>query len=604
MKSKKFALAAAALVTASSLALAGCATDGGSGLDEGTSVSVAWNQPFYSYNAGTSYGNATANANITYMTLSGFNYYDNTPELVKDESFGSYELVSEDPLTVKYTLSENARWSDGVKVDAADLLLHWAALSRALDTPEFDPNEFIDPDTGEFTDAFPKDVVYFDSGATPDFGLGLVSEVPEISDDNRSITLVYDEPFVDWELVFSAPLPAHVIAANSFEVGNADEAKKAVIKAIQENDAAALAPMSSFWNSGFNFTELPEDPALYLSSGPYVIKDFVADQYITLVANPEYRGDNKPTIEEVTVRFIPDPLAAVQALQNGEVDVISPQATADIKSALDAVSGITVLTGLEGTYEHLDLQFSDSKSGTFDNPLAREAFMKVVPRQEIVDKLIKPIIGEDAIVRNSQIFVPGAEGYDESVANNGSEAYAEVDIEGAKALLAEAGLVNPEVCILYATNNPRRVNEFGLIQASAAQAGFNVTDCGSEKWGGLLGTPGAYDAVFFGWQSTSLGVTNSLPTFQTGGINNLNFFSDPEVDKIVTQLGKEFDPAKQIELQQKLDKAIWDAYYGVTIFQFPSVTAFSDRVEGIDPSILSPTIFWNVWDWSVTDAAE
>ena len=46
-----------------------------------------------------------------------------------------------------------------------------------------------------------------------------------------------------------------------------------------------------------------------------MISDFVADQYITLTANPEYKGDNAPNIEEITVRFIPDPLAAVQALR-------------------------------------------------------------------------------------------------------------------------------------------------------------------------------------------------------------------------------------------------------------------------------------------------
>lgn len=601
MKSTKIGLTAVSVAAASSLVLAGCAMDGGSGLQEGTSVTVAWNQPFYSYNSGTSYGNATANANIIYMTLSSFNYYNNTPELVKDTSFGSYELVSEDPLTVKYTLSDKAKWSDGTPVDAADLLLNWAAGSRALDTPEFDPNDFIDPDTGEFTDAFPKDVVYFDTGATPDFGLGLVSQVPEISDDMKSITLVYDAPFVDWELSFGAPLPAHVVAANALGIADPEEAKAAVVDAIQNKDAAALAPLSSFWNSGFNFTELPEDPSLYLSSGPYVIKDFVADQYITLVANLEYEGDNKPTIEEVTVRFIPDPLAAVQALENGEVDVISPQATADIKSALDAIEGINVITGVEGTYEHVDLQFEEGANDTFSDPLVREAFMKVIPRNEIVEKLIKPIIGDSAVVRNSQIFVPGAEGYDESVANNGSENYADVDIEGAKALLAEAGKPNPTVCFLYAKSNPRRVNEFALIQASAAQAGFDVQDCGNDKWGGLLGTPGAYDAVLFGWQSTSLGVTNSLPTFQTGGINNLNFFSDPKVDEIVEALGTEFDKEKQIELQIELDKAIWDAYYGITIFQFPGVTAHSTRVEGVDPSILSPTIFWNIWDWSIVE---
>lgn len=51
-----------------------------------------------------------------------------------------------------------------------------------------------------------------------------------------------------------------------------------------------------------------------------------------------------------------------------------------------------------------------------------------------------------------------------------------------------------------------------------------------------------------------------------------------------------------------MDKALWEDFYGVTIFQFPEVTAFSGRVEGIESSILAPTVFWNAWDWSVTGA--
>jgi len=600
--------AAVALTAAGALVISGCAAGGGdsgddSGLVEGSSITAAWNQPFYSYNGNTSFGNATANNNITYMTLAGFNYYNNTPELVRDTSFGSYELVSEDPLTVTYTINEGVNWSDGTPIDAADLMLAWAAESRALDTPDFDPADFTDPDTGEFTDAFPTDVVYFDSGAQPTSGLGLVTETPEIGEDGRSITMVYDAPFVDWELEFSSPLPAHVVGKNALGIDDNEGAKQAILDAIQNEDDAALAPISAFWNGGFNFTELPEDTDLYLASGPYIISDFVAEQYITLTANPEYTGDNQPNIEEITVRFIPDPLAAVQALENGEVDIISPQATADIKTALDALDGITVITGSEGTYEHIDLQFDQAKNpeNIFSNPTVREAFLKTVPRQEILDKLIVPIAGEDALLRSSQIFVPGSEGYDESVANNGSEAFAEVDIEGAKALLAESGITDTSVCILYATNNPRRVNEFALIQASANLAGFNVTDCGSDQWGGLLGTPGAYDASFFGWQSTSLGVSSAGPNFETGGINNMSFYSNPEADEVIAQLNTAFEPEEQISLQQQLDKILWDDFFGVTIFQFPGVTAFSDRVEGIDPSILAPTIFWNAWDWAVTD---
>ncbi|WP_228479256.1 ABC transporter family substrate-binding protein [Microbacterium atlanticum] len=604
---------AVALTAVGALVISGCAAGGGgddnaddSGLVEGSSITAAWNQAFYSMNGNTSFGNATANNNINYLVLDGFNYYNNTPELVQNESFGSYELVSEDPLTVTYTIAEGKKWSDGTAIDAADLMLHWAALSRGLDTPDFDPAEFTDPETGEFTDAFPTDVVYFDSGATAGSQFGLASQTPEVGEDGRSITVVYDSPYVDWETAFGTMgeiLPAHIVGKKALELDDNEEAKQAVLDAIEGDDASTLAPISAFWNNGFNFTEMPSDLELVTSSGPYMISDFQADQFVTLTANPEYTGDNTPNIEEVTIRFIPDPLAAVQALENGEVDVIQPQATADITTALEGIDGITVNTGVGGTYEHVDLQFQNARNpeNIFSNPQVREAFIKTIPRQEIVDTLIKPIIGDDAILRSSYIFVPGAEGYDESVADNGSDAYAEVDIEGAKQLLAESGVTNTEVCILYASNNPRRVNEFALIQASANQAGFNVTDCGSTEWGGLLGTPGAYDASLFGWQSTGLTVTDWTANFKTGGINNLSFYSNPEIDRISDEISGEFDEAAQKELMMEADRILWEDFFGPTIYQFPEVTAVSDRVEGIDPSILAPTIFWNTWDWAVTD---
>ncbi|MFM9877672.1 MAG: ABC transporter family substrate-binding protein [Rhodoglobus sp.] len=594
-----------ATVAAGALILSACAAPQ-SEIVGGSSLSVAWNQPFYSYNSSTSFGNATANANIIYSTNSGFNYYDNTPALVKDTSFGTYEKVSDDPLVVKYTIADGVKWSDGTAVDAVDLLLNWVALSGAYNTPDFDSSEFTDPDTGEFTDDFPTDVVFFDSGADPSNpqGLGLVSTLPEVSDDKKSITMTYDAPYVDWEIAFtSAGVPAHVLGEKALEAADPAAGKDAVLKAITDKDEAALASLSNFWNNGFNFTEMPSDTDLVIGNGPYTITDFVADQYVTLTANKQYTGANLPKVEEITVRFIPDPLAAVQALQNGEVQVISPQATADVADALAALD-VTVVGGSEGTYEHIDLQFDQSKSGNFNNPLIREAFMKIIPRQEIVEKLIKPLQPE-AEVRNSQVFLPGADGYDESVAANGSDAYAEVDIEGAKALLAEAGVTNPEVCMLFSSTNPRRANEFLLIQQSGALAGINVTDCSSPDWGGLLGTPGAYDASLFGWQSTSLGVTGSSPTFKTGGINNLNFYSNSEVDDLLTQLDSEFDPAKQIEIQQQVDALLWGDFYGVTIFQFPAVTAYDQNaIANIAPGPLSPTIFWNIWDWEPVVAAE
>lgn len=587
-----------ATVAASALVLSACsAPEPGAEIVEGSSITIAWNQPFYSYNADTSFGNATANANIIYMTNAGFNYYNNEPALVRDESFGTYEVINEDPLTVQYTINDDVVWSDGTPVDEADMLLSWVANTGALNTPDFAPEDFTDPETGDFTDDFPTDVVFFNGSLGS--GLSLVTQTPEL--DDKTITLTYDEFFVDWELVFGVGVPAHVTVGKALGIEDPAEAKQALIDAVQNNDTEALAAISAFWNSGYNFSEMPEDTDLVIGSGPYVITDFVADQFITVSANENYVGDRQPQIEEVTVRFITDPLAAVQALTNGEVDVISPQATADVADALDAIEGITVLGGEEAVYEHVDLMFENGRNDTFENPLLREAFLKTIPRQQIVETLIQPL-NPEAQVRNSQIFLPGAPGYDETVEGNGmQENFGEVDIEGAQALIAEAGVENPPVCILYANNNPRRVDIFSLIEQSATQAGFAVEDCGSPEWGGLLGTPGAYDAVFFGWQSTSLGVTNSSPTFITGGINNLNYYSNPEVDELLNTLDVTLDADEQIEIQLEIDRLLMEDFYGVTIFQFPAVTAYSDRVEGVNPGPLSPTIFWNIWEWEPTE---
>ena len=42
------------------------------------------------------------------------------------------------------------------------------------------------------------------------------------------------------------------------------------------------------------------------------------------------------------------------------------------------------------------------------------------------------------------------------------------------------------------------------------------------------------------------------------------------------------DAERQIEIQIEIDKLLMDDFYGVTIFQFPAVTAYSDRVEGVN----------------------
>ncbi|WP_448059403.1 ABC transporter family substrate-binding protein [Cellulomonas hominis] len=594
-----------AVATVGALVLSACSTPAQeSTIDETTSVNVGWNEPFRSTNNLTANGNATTNANVIYLTTSFFNYYDGDLNLAKNEDFGTYEVLSEDPLQVKYTVNEGVTWSDGTPVDAADMILFWGAQNDMFDTVAG-----ADVETDDEGNAIvPEGQVYFDSSSP---AMNLITTFPTIGDDGRSVTFDYDSPRSDWEVSMTQPSPiaAHAVAKIALGIDDPTEGKQAIEDAFENNDADALAKIADAWTNAFNFTSLPDDPSLYLSYGPYVISDYVENQYLTLSRNPDYTWGPEPKVDSITIRYTEDPLASVTALQNGEVDLIAPQSSVDVLATLDGISGVSYTTGVEGTYEHVDLTFNNggpfdpaTYGGDADKALkVRQAFLKAIPRQEIIDKLIVPL-QEDATTRDSFMVVPGSPSYDEVVSNNDSAQWADVDIEGAKALLAEAGVTTPvDVRFLYGKSNVRRANEYQLIAASAAQAGFNVVDNGNDQWGAELGS-GTYDASLFGWQSTNTFALNSEANYITDGQNNYGGYANSTVDELFGEMSTNTDPAKETELTIGIEKQLNADAFGVNIFQFPGVVASRDVLKGVSTIPLSPTIFWNFWEWDISAA--
>lgn len=625
---------------------------------DGSSVTVALEQSVTSLNDKTSAGNSASNVSISYATNSRFFYYNDEPALVRDESFGRVEVVSESPLMVTYTINEGIVWSDGVPIDASDLLLAWAANSGRFTSADVSPTDFFDPISGEYTDEVPPEVVYFDGAVRS--GLQLVSELPRVGDDGRSITLVYDEYFPDWELAFEVGVPAHVLAAETFPgrfgptspTREAEEeedaaleralaAKAAVLDAISTGDSLTLSKLAVTWNTAFivsgegraeagattdaqtgagegagesggsagDGAENAASPsglsdALFVSSGPYSVTEIVPDVSVTLTANPAYRGDHKPQVETIIVRTIADPLDVVAALADGTVDIATPAVSIDVADALDALDDVTVVRGSSGTFEHLDLQFSASKSGLFDDPLIREAFLLTVPRNEIVEQLVTPV-NPDATTRDSFLFAPGSANYAAVVAANGSREFDRVNIAKATELLAEAEVTSPRVCILFDPRNLRRVSEFAMIQESAALAGFRVTDCSRPDWVDFLGVANAYDASLFGWNETNLAVSAPAARLRSdSAISNLNYFSSDEVDDVLDALDEPRSVEERSALFSELDSALWSQRYGVPLFQYPSLTAVSDRVSGVVPTPLSPGVVWNLWEWQPREVSE
>ncbi|RLP80816.1 ABC transporter family substrate-binding protein [Mycetocola lacteus] len=590
---KRFAVAGA-IAGAVALTLAGCTTaspndDSSTGNKSGGTITIATTNAFTSFNGDTPQSNLDTNGMVGYLTgtsgglgLGSFMTLDDKYNVVPETDIGTFEKVSDEPLTVKYTLKKDLKWSDGQPITADDMLFTWASSSGYYD-------DATTNDAGEVTSG----TRYFDlAGSTA--GLDETA-FPTISDDNLSLTLTYSKPFVDWNLVNMLGKPAHVIAEKA-GVSLADFVK--TLKDTPKGNPAAPAAVNptleaaaKFWNTGYDVTSMPTDKSLLVSSGPFIVSDFTAESSITLKKNPEYKGKNVPAYDELIIRFIGDTNAQVSALQNGEVNAIYPQTSADTVTALEKANA-KIERGDQLAYDHLDLNF---KSDVFKDKNVREAFLKTIPRQQILDSIITPV-NNKAEVLNSQIYVPQNAEYKDATKVNGYDAFGKPDIEGAKALLNGA---TPTVRILYSSVNPNRVDTFKAIQASAKEAGFNVVDGGSKDWGKEL-SGGNYDASIFGWVSPGAGNSALAQIFASNGGGNYNGYNNADVDKLVADAQTALDPKALEDIKIKIDTATATDAYGLPLFQLPGVFATNGTISGIKYFGGQTGLVWNAQDWKIT----
>lgn len=584
-------------VTEGAPGTAGGATDGNI-----KTVSIGRDAPFFSYNNMVPNGNHTANSDILQFTTSNFYYFDDQMNLVNNTDFGTITVVNEDPFTVEMHINDGVVWSDGTPVDAADLMLMWGAQDDKFDTVASDEVE-TDEDGNPIV---AQDEVFFTSSNT--VMTEHVLETPTISEDGKTLTMVIDQPPSDWLMSLGMPpVSAHTVGRLALGIDDPQEAKDAVVNAFVNHDNAALAPISRTWNDDFFFNSMPSDPGLALSTGPYVMSEFEEGQYMVLERNPLYTWGPRPNIDQVIFRWNNDPLAQIQALQNGQMDIIAPMASVDTLAALEGLPGITHVPFDDSAWEHIDLTYNNG--GPFDPAtyggnaetarLVRQAFLLTVPRQQIVDTLIQPLDPE-AQARNSFMFVPGTAEYERAVAENGWDFYGDgANVEEARALLEQAGVQTPiDVRLLFNGNLPRRVNQAQMMQATAEQAGFNIILDGDPTWSSRLGD-GTYDAALFAWVSTNPYLLNSRSTYETGQFNNHQGVSLPAIDECWQTIAHTTDSEEETQCGIVIDQQLFEDGASLPLFQHPGILAHTERLTGVVPMPIGPQWMWNFWEWDL-----
>jgi len=606
-RSAKFALAAAAsaALAVSLLTPAQAATR--------STIVIHDTNSLTSFNSGQPDTNLTINGKVGNLTGIGFYYINDQKNVVRNTTFGNFKIVKNNAtdFRISYTINKDLVWSDGTPINAEDLL-----MSHVLSSNTYSKAAGLGDPDGDATPAFDS------NGYGGTYSDNIVGE-PTISADKMTLTLQFKQKIANWDLYGPGPSPVHtlVLLAEGKKglqsVKDNEAARDRFVAAYKSKNTAVLKAMGKVWSEAYDITQVDAttNPLLWVGNGGFTVDSAVTKSSVTLKVNPKYNSGPKltGTIDTVIFKFISDGTAAAQALANGELDVYSGQPTADAVAALKKLTNVNLIGGINACYEHWDTRVGNAPGQPEYNGIfkghggkgadLRRAFLLSVPREEINEKLIKPI-NPNAPILGSTFIAPGFEGYDRLIANNGSGFYrGSQDALNAKAarLLKEhypsASPSNPvKVNVLVPGNNPRRAAEFALAKANALKVGFDLVGDVQASWSPKIQLS-TYDAQFFAYCPSAVTQAGSNANFQVGGGNNRNGVNLPQLDTILNKLQLPMDNRTFISTIIQAERIINAEGLTSGVFLHPAVTAVNKNLKGIKPSPLSDDVVWNWWEW-------
>jgi peptide/nickel transport system substrate-binding protein len=551
--------------------------------DAGT-VTIAVDETYTAYNNETSAANDIANPYVLNLVLPEPFFTNDVNNVTKVQVDGdlmsSVKVLSKSPLTVQYNINPKAVWSDGVPVDCADFYYQWLANPQ-------DSN----PLAAKFEKLGP--------------GIDHIGKV-DCSNNNKTVTTTYAQPWADWMGNFTLMVPAH----EAFKAAGLTEAQFLKLSDTNPADTATLNKLADFFTGGPNadhgFGGI--DPKLDLSAGPYLIKSADGTSQTVLVRNPKWWG-NPGGPAEIDIKTNTDSQSAYQQLQNKEIQIVGSQPDAQVAQEVKSAGGqIQLETGIGQTFEHLDYQ---AKNAAFKaHPELRTALSLCVNRQDIINKVVADV-DPDIKPLGMVLFLPTEKGYVDHYANTGDG-----NVNQAKQVMQKAGWTmgsngffqkggQTATITIGHKSVDRREATVQAIQAECKPAGIQVQDFVSDSFNAKNLPAGNYQVALFAWTGSPY-KSGFDGIYETGGGGNYQAYSDPKVDQLMKQADGETDFGKRTQDLVQADQLIAKDGFTLPLFALPeyaltdgSIVAATDdgKTQPVSDNEASSGVLWNAFAW-------
>ena len=340
----------------------------------------------------------------------------------------------------------------------------------------------------------------------------------------------------------------------------------------------------------------------YIGSGPFIFKkdEWKPGDKIVYVKNTKYKPRNEPPsmlaggkvvkVDRVEWLAIADPLTAVNALEQGEIDLIEIPVP-DLFPMLKANKNIE-LFGWNALGSQIIMRFNHLHP-PFNNQKARQAAMYAIAQEDF----LRAQVGDPNIYRVCNAPLVCGSPYEKSY----GDLLIKPDLDKARQLLKESGYDGTPIVMMQATDLLSSNQLPPVGKQALEKVGFKV-DLQAMDWQTVVARRAKQEApAQGGWNifyTTTVTVDADNPagnSFTSGGCDKAWFGwpCDEEMEKLRAAFAKEPDAEKRKQIALAVSDRVMDQGTYIVLGQYKAFGAYrKDRLSGWLPGPVP--VWWNI----------
>lgn len=282
-----------------------------------------------------------------------------------------------------------------------------------------------------------------------------------------------------------------------------------------------------------------------VGTGYFKFESWTPGTEIKLIRNDDYWGE-KVHVDTVAFKVVPESATRQADLERGFVQIIDPVQPNEV-ATLNNSDFASVIQTPSTALTHIG--FNTTKA-PFDDVRVRQAVSMLINKQEIIDGIY-----DGFAIPAEGPLAPKVFGYAEDLKG------IEYDIEGAKALLKEAGYEKGFKIALWTNDNPQRVNTAVYLQDLLKDLQIEV-EIEQMELGAYLQNlrAGEHDMYMLSWGNSLAdadnGLYNLFHSSMAGAPPNAMNYASPEMDELL-KLGRQAAvPEERKEIYKKAQELL------------------------------------------------